>query len=82
LRIYQLSPAVAIQDHLLKPDQGGQAFATAMDAADRPTRQRHSSMLEKLGREGVRFAGQAAGLMEWSYQKAFLRVRTTTVEVG
>ena len=35
LRIYQLCPAVAIQDHLLEPDQGGQAFATTMAAADR-----------------------------------------------
>ena len=37
LRIYQLCPAVAIQDHLLEPDQGGRAFATAM-ARIRPER--------------------------------------------
>jgi glycosyl transferase, family 25 len=82
LRVYQLCPAVAIQDHLLKPDQGGQAFETTMAAADRYAKLRHTSALEKLGREGVRLAGQAASLIERGYQKAFLRVRTTTVDVG
>lgn len=82
LHIYQLSPAIAIQDHLLEPDQGAQAFATTMAAADRYAKLRHASTLEKLGREGVRLAGQVAGVMERSYQKAFLRVETTTVGVG
>jgi glycosyl transferase, family 25 len=82
LRIYQLCPAVAIQDHLLPPNQGGQAFATAMAAADGSVTLRRSSTLEKLARESVRLAGQFAGLMERSYQKAFLRVQTTTVDVG
>jgi len=82
LRIYQLCPAVAIQDHLLKPDQGGQAFATAMAATGGVTTRPRASTLEKLGRESVRLAGQVAGLMERSYQKAVLRVQTTTVGVG
>jgi len=82
LRIYQLCPAIAIQDHLLQPNQGGQTFATAMAAADGSATLRHFSTLEKLGREGVRLAGQVAGLVERSYQKAFLRVQTTTVGVG
>ncbi len=82
LRIYQLCPAIAIQDHLLEPNQGRQAFATTMAAADRLAKLRASSTLEKLGREGARLAGQVAGLMERSYQKAFLRVQTTTVDVG
>ena len=82
LRIYQLIPAVAIQDHLLPPNQGTQAFATAMAAADGSATLRRFSTLEKLGRESVRLAGQVAGLMERSYQKAFLRVETTTVDVG
>jgi glycosyl transferase family 25 len=82
LHIYQLCPAIAIQDHLLQPNQGTQAFTTAMAAADESARLRHSSTLEKLGREGVRLAGQAAGLMEWTYQKAVLGLRTTTVDVG
>jgi glycosyl transferase family 25 len=82
LRIYQLCPAIAIQDHLLEPGQGGQAFATAMAATDGSATPRRSSTLEKLGRESIRLAGQAAGLIEWSYQKAFLRLETTTVAVG
>jgi glycosyl transferase, family 25 len=82
LHIYQLCPAVAIQDHLLQPDQGGQAFSTAMAATEGSATLRRPSTLEKLGRESVRLAGQVAGLMEWSYQKAFLRLETTTVGVG
>jgi glycosyl transferase, family 25 len=82
LGIYQLCPAVAIQDHLLPPNQGGQAFATAMAAADGSVTSRRTPTLEKLARESVRLAGQFAGLMERSYQKAFLRVQTTTVDVG
>jgi glycosyl transferase family 25 len=82
LRIYQLTPAIAIQDHLLEPNQGRKAFTTAMAAADGSARPRRSSTLEKLGREGVRLASQAAGLMEWTYQKAVLRLETTTVSVG
>ena len=53
-----------------------------MAAADRLAKLRDFSTLEKLGRESVRFAGQVAGLMERSYQKTFLRVQTTTVEVS
>ena len=82
LRIYQLCPAVALQDHLLEPERGGQAFATTMAAADRYAKLRQTSALEKLGRESVRLAGQVAGLMERSYEKVFLRVQTTTVDVG
>jgi GR25 family glycosyltransferase involved in LPS biosynthesis len=82
LRIYQLCPAVSIQDHLLEVNHGGQAFATTMAAADRYAKLRHTSKLDKLGRESVRLAGQVAGLMERAYQKAFLRVETTTVDVG
>jgi hypothetical protein len=82
LRIYQLTPAIAIQDHLLEPHQGGKAFTTAMAAPDRSASLRRSSTLEKLGREGVRLASQAAGLVEWTYQKAVLGLETTTVGVG
>jgi glycosyl transferase, family 25 len=82
LRIYQLCPAIAIQDHLLEPSQGGRTFTTAMAVADESATLSRSSTLEKLGRESVRLAGQVAGLMERSYQKAFLRVETTTVGVG
>jgi glycosyl transferase, family 25 len=82
LHIYQLCPAIAIQDHLVEPNQGGQAFTTAMAANDGSATLPRSSTLEKLGRESVRLAGQVAGLIERSYQKTFLRVETTTVGVG
>jgi glycosyl transferase, family 25 len=82
LRIYQLCPAIAIQDHLLEPDRGGQAFVTAMAATDGSAMRRRSSMFGKLGRESVRLARQVASLTERSYQKTFLRVQTTTVDVG
>ena len=51
LNIYQLVPAVAIQDHLLKD---GKRFATAMTETDRRAAARRSSLVGKLGREGVR----------------------------
>jgi glycosyl transferase family 25 len=82
LHIYQLCPAIAIQDHLLEPDHGGQAFATAMATTDGSATLRRFSTLERLARESVRLAGQVAGLMEWSYQKAVLGLETTTVGVG
>jgi glycosyl transferase, family 25 len=82
LRIYQLCPAIAIQDHLLAPDHGGRTFATAMAATDGSATPPRSSALEKLSRESVRLAGQVASLMEWSYQKAVLGLETTTVGVG
>jgi glycosyl transferase, family 25 len=82
LRIYQLSPAIAIQDHLLEPGEGGQAFATAMAGHDGTAAERRSSTLEKLGRESGRLAGQLAGWVEWTYRKTFLRLETTTVSVG
>jgi len=82
LRIYQLIPAVAIQDHLLAADEGGQTFDTAMADADESAAARPFSPIRKLGRETVRLARQAGGLAEWSYQKAVLRLETTTVGVG
>jgi glycosyl transferase, family 25 len=83
LRIYQLCPAIAIQDHLLEPTQGALAFTTAMAGTSGNVPQRRSSSaLEKLGREGVRLAGQVAGLTEWAYQKAVLGLKTTTIDVG
>jgi len=82
LRIYQLIPAVAIQDHLLPPEEGGQSFATAMAGADGGAALGRASALKKLGRETARLARQAGGLAEWSYQKAVLGLETTTVGVG
>ena len=38
-----------------------------------------SSVVGKLGRESARLAGQVSNLGERAYQRAFLRVETTTV---
>lgn len=76
LSIYQLVPAIAIQDHLLK---NGKGFATAMTKTDGQAAARRSSPVGKLGRESARFANHFSSLGEWAYQKAFLRVETTTV---
>ncbi len=76
LTIYQLVPAIAIQDHLLKT---GKSFATAMTETDGRAAARRSSIVGKLGRESARVASHFSSLGEWAYQKAFLRVETTTV---
>lgn len=78
LSIYQLVPAVAIQDHLLK---AGKTFVTAMTETDGEGAARSSSLLGKLGRESIRLASQFSGLSEWVYQKAFLRLETARVGV-
>ena len=82
LRIYQLCPAIAIQDHLLLPGEGGKTFATAMTGADGGAAPHRASTLGKLGRETGRLARHAAGSIEWAYQKAVMRLVTTTVGVG
>jgi glycosyl transferase, family 25 len=76
LSIYQLVPAIAIQDHLLK---NGKSFATAMTKTDGGAAAGRSSLVGKLGRESARVATHVSSLGEWAYQKAFLRVETTTV---
>jgi GR25 family glycosyltransferase involved in LPS biosynthesis len=76
LSIYQLVPAIAIQDHLLKD---GKHFATAMNKTDARAAAGRSSVVGKLGRESARLAGQVSNLGERAYQRAFLRVETTTV---
>ncbi len=80
LRIYQLVPAVAIQDHLRPAEQGGQVFATAMGGGGQPTRRR--SPLGKVLHEGARLGEQAAELKEAIYLRTFLRPDTTTVGMG
>jgi GR25 family glycosyltransferase involved in LPS biosynthesis len=76
LNIYQLVPAIAIQDHLL---ENGRGFTTAMTKTDGRAAARRSSLVGKLGRESARLASHFSSLSEWAYQKAFLRVETTTV---
>src|ERR1700723_4232531 len=74
LNIYQLVPAVTIQDHLLKD---GKSFATAMTKTDGGAAAGRSSLVGKLRRESARLASQLSNLGEGVYQKAFLRVETT-----
>ena len=82
LCIYQLYPAVAIQDHLLPAGEGARTFATSMASDHLCAAPSRSSTFGKLGRETARLASQFAGLAEWTYRKAFLRVETVTVGVG
>jgi len=81
LRIYQLIPAVAIQDHLRPADEGGQTFSTAMNVG-RPVRPRRRSPFSRLVREGSRLAGQVGETKEAIYLKTVLKAETTTVPVG
>jgi glycosyl transferase family 25 len=81
LRIYQLTPAVAIQDHLLPSTEGGRTFATAMTVAESGKAMRRPALV-KLLREAGRLAEQLAEAREAMYLKAFLKPETTTVPVG
>jgi glycosyl transferase family 25 len=83
LIIYQLVPAIAVQDHLVASADGGQRFATAIAGArgEAPRRKR-SPILKRLVREGARLADQSADLLEQAYEKAFLAVESTKVCVG
>jgi glycosyl transferase family 25 len=76
LRVYQLTPAIAIQDRLRPRRDGAHAFATAM--TDREARRR--PLAAKLRRESGRFVEQAADLAEAAYLDLVLKTRTTIVE--
>jgi GR25 family glycosyltransferase involved in LPS biosynthesis len=80
LRVYQLTPAVAVQDHLLRAEDGGQAFPTAMGSGE-SLQARRRSILDKLRREGRRLAGQPANLKEAIVLRTSLTLETTTVGV-
>ncbi len=83
LIIYQLVPAIAVQDHLVAAEDGGQRFATAMAGArGEAPRRKGSPILKRLAREGARLADQFADLLEQAYEKAFLGVESTKVSVG
>lgn len=81
LHVYQLTPAIAIQDHLLRPEDGGQKFVTAMACGD-STPPRRPSVRDRLGREVERLMEQGQGAAEAIYLEAFQKPRTTTVSVG
>ncbi len=80
LHIYQLAPAVAIQDHLLRAEDGGQTFATAMSGDGKQHARLH--LFGRLWREAVRLAGQVDDASEAIYLRALVRPETTTVEIG
>jgi glycosyl transferase family 25 len=81
LHIYQLVPAVAIQDHLRPAEQGGQTFATGMGGgASAPTRRR--STPGKVLHEVARLVGQITELKEAVYLRTFVKPDTTTVGLG
>ena len=75
LRIYQLTPAVAIQDHLLPAAEGGHTFPTAMSSSD-ASRPRTT---KRVARETRRLVSQVADWREAIYVAAVLRPVTTTV---
>jgi GR25 family glycosyltransferase involved in LPS biosynthesis len=74
LRIYQLTPAVAIQDHLIDAAAGGNSFATAMAGSGSKR-----SVVEKLQREVIRLATRSGGLVETLYVRATVNPESTTV---
>ncbi len=80
LHIYQLTPAVAVQDHLLQSHDGGGGFPTAMAAGG--SGRRRPTVVGKLLREGSRLVGQVAEIPEAIYLHAFVRPVTTTVGFG
>jgi glycosyl transferase family 25 len=75
LRVYQLNPAVAIQDHLLASVEGGHTFPTAMAGSDagRP------GTGKRVAREAKRLVSQVANWREAIYVAAVLKPVTTTV---
>jgi glycosyl transferase, family 25 len=79
LVIYQLAPAVAIQDHLHRAQAGGETFATAMAGSVARARR---SPLGKLWREGERLIDQISAVKESIYLRTALKAETTTVGVG
>ncbi len=82
LRVYQLTPAVAIQDHLRRAEEGGQTFATAMAGGGGTAQARRPSTANKLWREGARLFAQAADLKEAIILGTLMKLETTTVGVG
>jgi glycosyl transferase family 25 len=78
LSIYQLVPAVAIQDHLIAAASGGGAIESAMHRSAEPRR----SLAARLRREAARLAEQAVDTQDALYARAVLKAETTTVPVG
>lgn len=82
LVIYQLTPAVAIQDHLMSVAEGGKAIATAMTTGPSGAPRRRRSALGKIAHEATRLLGQASEAREALTLAATVRPETTIVGVG
>lgn len=80
LRVYQVTPAVAVQDHLLRQDSGGQGFPTGM-ATGGPGRRRRP-LVGRVWREAVRLVSQVAELPEAIYLRSSVGPETTRVDFG
>ncbi len=80
LHIYQLIPAVAIQDHLRPAAEGGRTIPTAMNAGG-SARTRRNSPIAKAAREVTRLASQVADAREAIYLRTVVKPETTTVPV-
>ena len=75
LRIYQLTPAIAIQDQLLRAEDGGQTIVSAMARSRVP----RPPKLKKLSRETARLVEQVADYKEAMYLATYFKPVTTTV---
>jgi len=81
LRVYQLTPAVAVQDHLLQHERGaGLAFSSAMNSGG--SERRPSTLLGRFRRETTRLMSQAAEAPRGIYLRATGRVEITRVQFG
>ena len=76
LVIYQLTPAVALQDHLRADEAEGPTFATAMGG---PKQRPRLSAAARIKREGARLLSQIADLGEATYLKGVLGAKATIV---
>ena len=77
LVVYQITPAVALQDHLRAADEGGKTFATAV----RPGPKSRRSLSRRLSRESARLVEHLSDLRETAYLKGAVRTRSTVVGV-
>jgi glycosyl transferase, family 25 len=76
LRIYQMIPAVAIQDHLIDAATGGRSFVTAMAGSGSKR-----SVVGKLQREAIRLAARSGDLAETLYVRATVNPERAIVAV-
>ncbi len=77
LVIYQITPAVALQDHLRAAQEGRGTFETAV-GSDRKAR---PSLAVRFRRESARLVEQMSDLREAAYLKRAFGARSTVVDV-